>query len=210
MSYNYPLTLPATPNAVSSSFGLRRAVAVAQSPFTGSQQVHEYDYALWKAQITLPPMKRETAGLWQAFFTKLRGRRGTFLMGDPDSKVPMGSIAGSGAATLHDAVSIGAYEITIDTALTSGESTAFKAGDYIQLGSGNGSRLYLICENTATGTTGRVDVHIEPSIKFAHSANETVVHQNPVGVWRMDTNELGWEANHMSVYGLTFSCTESM
>ena len=53
---SYPLTLPTTTGIAKSSWGLQRAVGVSTSPFTGSQQLYEHDFALWKATITLPPM----------------------------------------------------------------------------------------------------------------------------------------------------------
>ena len=209
MAHSFPLLFPTTPAPKSSSFGLKRAVAVAESPFTGAQQTHEYDFALWTAQITLPPMKREDAGNFQAFFSKLRGRRGTFLMGDPDGKTAMGSINTTTTATLHASAAIGAHELTITTSLTTNETTAFKAGDYIQLGTENDSRLYLVCENTYTGSQGRVTIHVEPFLKNAHAQGETVTFTNPVGVWRLDDNNLQWDANHVSTYGFSFSCTEA-
>lgn len=130
-------------------------------------------------------------------------------MGDPDAKIALGSINTTSTASLYASASIGAHELTISTSLTSNETTAFKAGDYIQLGTDNNSRLYLVCENEYTGSQGRVKIHIEPFLKNAHSAGETVIFNNPVGTWRLDDNNLQWDANHASVYGFSFSCTEA-
>ena len=88
---SYPLTLPTTTGIAKSSWGLQRAVGVSTSPFTGSQQVYEHDFALWKATITLPPMNRATSADYQTFFMQLHGRKGTFLMGDPDANAKRGT-----------------------------------------------------------------------------------------------------------------------
>ena len=101
----YPLAHPTDVGFTKSKFSIARAVAVAESPFTGAQQVHEYDRATWKATVTLPPMKRDVAAKWLAFFMKLHGRKGTFLLGDPDCKTAQGNITGS--VTLGADIGIG-------------------------------------------------------------------------------------------------------
>lgn len=63
----YPLTFPTTVGVQKSEWGLERAVGVSESPFTGGQQVYEHTKALWKAVITLPPMKRDKSIDYQTF-----------------------------------------------------------------------------------------------------------------------------------------------
>lgn len=204
----YPLSLPATPAPVSSRFALRRAVALAESPFTGQQQTYEWPLALWTAEIKLPPMKRSTAAEWQAFFMKLHGRRGTFLLGDPDSKNPRGAISLSATPTLNSSVAIGDYDVSI--AGVGNSIVAFKAGDYIQIGSASTAKLYMITADATSNGSGVVSVSVEPTIKATASGGAAVTFISPKGVFRMNTNELGWDADHVSKYGITFSATEAL
>lgn len=203
---SYPLSHPTDVGFTSTRFAMSRAVAVAQSPFTGSQQIQEHDMALWIATVSLPPMKRATAAKWLAFFMKLHGRKGTFLLGDADCKTAQGAI--SGIVTLNAAVAIGDYDVALLTSLNS-TSNVFKAGDYIQIGTGAASKLHMIVEDASTNGSGVATVTVEPPIKTAASSGTTVTYSDAKGLFRMDANELGWDADYLSRFGVTFSCTEA-
>jgi hypothetical protein len=56
--------------------------------------------------------------------------------------------------------------------------------------------------------TGNGAVTIQPPLKSAITTSTTVTMTNAKGVFRMDSNDLTWSANEISVYGITFSCTE--
>ena len=199
--------MPTTPGFVSSQWKMKRAVAVSTSPFTGKSQVQEYDYALWQAVLTLPPMKRELSSQWQAFFMKLRGLFGTFLMGDPDGKSIRGSATGS--VTLYGAISTGSTQITVTTS-TINQTNAFRTGDYIQLGTSGNARLHMVTGDTTTDGNARAILDIEPAIKSDYADGATVIISDCKTVWRMDDNSLGWDADHVSKYGISFSCTEAL
>lgn len=203
----YPLTMPTAPSFVTSEFTLRRAVSVSESIFTGQQKVYEHSTALWTAVLTLPPMKRNQAALWHAFYMKLHGRKGTFLVGDPDGKNPQGSI--SGAVTVNGDHTKGDYTIDLTTAQAS-EVGQFKAGDYLQFGSGADAKLHMVVEDADSDSSSETTVTIEPALKADLSSGTSVTYTNAKGVFRMTTNELGWTANNMSVYGLSFNCVEAI
>ena len=202
----YPLNHPTTPAYRTSNWNLSPLIGVSESPFTGAQQVYEHDYALWTATLSLPPMLRAQAGDWTAFFMKLHGRRGTFLLSDPDAKSPRGSITGS--VTVSSPISVGDFTIALATSNNSATGI-FKAGDYIQLGSGASAKLYMIVDDADSNSSGVVVVNVEPKIKTAASAGATVVYSNPVGLFRMENNDLGWDADHVSRYGISFACIEA-
>ena len=207
MAHSYPLDLPSS-SFTQSNWKLKRAIAVSESPFTGAQQVHEYDYALWQAVMTLPPQKRSTAADWTAFFLKLHGRAGTFLMGDPDAKLPQGSI--TGGVSVRGDYSVGAHELELQTSVLSG-TDVFKVGDYIQIDEGGSSKLHMIVETTGlTDGNGVISVDVEPYLKVSIPSGTTVIYENPKGLFRMDNSALGWDADYVSRYGFTFSCTEAI
>ena len=181
-----------------------------RSAFSGKQQVYDFGLALWKAQITLPPMSRAQARQWQAFYVALRGRFGTFKMGDPDAKTPdgtaknvnLGIVQADGAKTSH----IETNDITIDNISGSTGDIFLFAGEWISIH----NRLYMVRENATRDSSGHVNIEFEPALKDDVVNNQTFLVANTLGLWRMDTNELGWDVDHVSKYGFTFSCTEAL
>lgn len=203
----YPLTLPTAPAFTTARWSLKRATAMSESPFTGQQQVFDYGFALWTATLTLPPMMREQAAEWEAFMMKLHGRKGTFLLGDPDAKTIQGGANTS--ATLNGAISVGDFTISINTN-NANMTNVFKAGDYIQIGTAGAAKLYMIVDNATSNSSGIASVNIEPAIKVAASDAAAVDYTAAQGVFRMDSADLGWDTNEVSRYGITFSCTEAL
>lgn len=204
---SYPLNLPNSPsNFVTSEWRIIRTVAYTESPFTYGQQVAKYQGSVWQTTVTLPPMNRADAGAWQSFFMQLNGRFGTFLLGDPDAKTIQG-----GATTVisvNGDHSVGAYDVVVDGADTS--TVIFKKGDYVQFGSGASSKLHMIVADITSDASGNATLQIEPPLKTALTDDDVVTYSNTKAVMRMDSNELGWNANNVSLYGISFSCTESL
>lgn len=204
----YPLTFPTTVGVQKSEWGLERAVGVSESPFTGGQQVYEHTKALWKAVITLPPMKRDKSIDYQTFFMQLHGRKGTFLMGDPDAKTPRGNATQTNL-TITSSAAIGAYDIAV-SGLTNSQSNALLKGDYVQLGTGSSAKLHMVMADVDASGSGTATIQLEPTLKVAISGSTSCIIRNTVGVWRMDLNELNWNSDSSSVYGFSFSCKEAI
>ena len=190
------ITMPSSPSFTASRWSMQRAVASARSPFTGHEQIYAYDMACWQATLTLPPMKRSEAGAWQAFFMKLQGRTNTFLLGDPDGKAAQGTAT---TCTISGTVAIGETSMTVTT------NGTLKAGDYIQFGTGSSSKLHIITDDKSSGSG---TLNFEPALKSTTSGTGTI--SNAKCVMRMDNNNLGWDADHVSKYGFSFSCTEAL
>ena len=204
---SYPLTLPTSPsNFVTSEWRIIRTVAYTESPFTYGQQVAKYQGSVWQTTVTLPPMNRADAGAWQSFFMQLNGRFGTFLLGDPDAKTIQGGA--NTVISVNGDHSVGAYDVVVDGANTS--TVIFKKGDYVQFGSGASSKLNMIVADITSDASGNATLQIEPSLKTALTDDDVITYSNTKAVMRMDANELGWNANNVSLYGISFSCTESL
>jgi len=202
---SYPLTLPTITGIKTQNFGLNRVVAVTESPFTNQEQVYEHDGAQWKATFTLPPMKKDSAAIWLAFLMSLRGRRGTFKIGDQDRKTIQGTATGTvlvrGAAQTGNAINLDGF--------TASRANVFLAGDYIQIN----SYLYMVSANVTADGSGQATVYVEPSLRTGIEAindNTTVIYSNTTTVMKLDNNELNWDTNQVSVYGISFSCSESL
>jgi hypothetical protein len=89
----YPLTIPVATVGMSSITMMGETISsLSQSPFTFAQQIFKHPGERWKASVQLAPMKRQDAETWTSFMLSLKGRSGTFLMGDPNSVQPQGSV----------------------------------------------------------------------------------------------------------------------
>lgn len=88
---NKLITIPTSPNFVTSQFNLLRAVGATSSPFSGKQRTQEFDLVAWEGTATLPPMSRETAVNWQSFLLECVGTKNHFHFIDPDAKTPQGT-----------------------------------------------------------------------------------------------------------------------
>ena len=202
---SYPLSIPTTPSNFSTSeWTIIRTVAVSQSPFTYKSQSADFGGAIWQTTVELPIMNREQSSLWTSFFMQLHGRAGTFLLGDPDARAIRGGLTSS--IQTNTTASVGAYDIVIDGANAS--TLIFKAGDYIQLGSGASSKLHMIVANVTSNSSGVATLPIEPPLKTAIGNDSQVIYENTKAVMRMDTNDLGWSANQSNNYKFSFTCSE--
>ena len=83
---SYPLTFPTVVGVQTQRFSIVRTVAVSTSPFTGQDQIVQHEGEYWTTQIKFPPMLKVNASVVLAFLLQLRGRRGTFSIGDQDRK----------------------------------------------------------------------------------------------------------------------------
>ena len=202
---SYPLTLPTATGVITQNFSLTRAVAVTTSPFTFQTQVHQHQGEFWRTVISLPPMLRANANIWLSFLLQLRGRRGTFKIGDQDAKtitgVATGTIRVNGASQTGNQVALDGF--------ANNTNNVFKAGDYIQIG----SYLYMVIEDVNSNGSGEANVKIEPALRSSiETINDdtTVIYSNTTTLMRLDTNELGWQTDNVNKYGISFSASEAL
>jgi hypothetical protein len=190
--------MPSTPAPKLSGFRLKRVTAVSTSPFTGRQQTYEHPFAMWETEITLPPMKRVKAGEWQAFFLMCHGQSGTFWLGDPDAKTARGGATGG---IVNGSGQTG-YTISVRSL---GANKGALPGDYLQIG----DRLYMVVLANLGSAGGTATFTIEPALKTSPADGTAVIFTNPRGLFRMQSSDLGWDADAASVYGFSFSAIEA-
>jgi hypothetical protein len=89
-------------------------------------------------------------------------------------------------------------------------STFFKAGDYIQLGSGSATNLYKVLTDTSTNDAGQATVDLWPNLRSSPDDNDLVVVANTKGKFRLKDNITQWNINEISSYGITFDCVEAI
>ena len=202
---SYPLTFPTVSGVTTQRFSLVRTVAVSTSPFTGQDQVVQHEGEYWTTQIQFPPMLKAKAAVVIAFLLQLRGRRGTFKIGDQDRKtiqgVATGTIRVNGASQTGNQVALDGF--------ANSTSNVFKAGDYITIG----SYLYMVTEDVTSNASGEADVKIEPALRQGIETiadDATVTYSNTTTVMRLDSNETGWDTDQVSKYGISLSATEAL
>ena len=201
----YPLTLPTTTGITTQNFSLTRIVSVTPSPFTSQEQVYQHEGEYWRGVFKLPPMLKDKAAIWLAFLLQLRGKRGTFKIGDQDRKTIQGATTGTvlvnGAAQTGNSIALDGLGATV--------TNAFLAGDYIQIN----SYLYMVTENATSNGAGEADVKIEPALRTGIEPindDTTVIYTNTTTIMRLESNLTEWDTDIASKYGISFACIESL
>ena len=194
MATSYPITLPATPKFVSSQFRLISHTTVHESSLDKTQQVLERSGARWAGSFSLPPMKRATAASWIAALISLRGRFGTFYIGDPDAASPRGTVSSS---TVNGASQTGH---TLNVTMTG----TLLAGDFFHFTST--ARYHMVVEDQSGSGT----LEIEPALRESPANAEVLVWTNPRVEMRLVADVTGWDADLLSIFGLSFAGIEAL
>ena len=205
MAITFPLTPPTFPGFTRFELIQRVAVSRVASPFTGQQQVSAHQGGWWELSATLPFMVREVAAPWIAFLHSLNGAEGTFLMGDPLGRSPLGNASGS--PQVKGASQTGKALIT-DT-WTANTDGVLLAGDYYQLGSGATTRLYTSLQNLNTDGSGDATIDGFPRLRESPADNEALVLSNPRGTFRLAQNTVEISSDSSRVYSIGFGAVEA-
>ena len=201
MAISYPLSLPNTTSYASARMTARSVVGVTKSPFTGAQQVQKHQGQWWEWEAHLAPMTRANAEAWIAFLFSLNGMQGTFLLGDPLGSSPQG--VGTGTPLVKGASQTGNSLIT--DGWTASQTGILKAGDYFQLGTSSSSKLYKILADANSDGSGDATFDIFPAINTAVADDSALVVSSAKGLFRLASNEMGFDLKQAQNYGIAFS-----
>lgn len=205
MAISYPLALPTSIGIANITLSANNAVAISQSPFTFKQQIVQHAGQRWTASISIPPVRRDLAEPWVSFLLALGGPVGTFLLGDPNAKVPQGVSAtflGTPIITNQSGNSI-----TV-TGASLNKTNWLVVGDYIQIGTGSSATLHKVLSDVNTNASGQAVLDIWPAIRGTRSGS--IVVRDTVGLFRLQSNNSSWSINDASVYGISFDCVEAI
>ncbi len=206
MAITYPLNLPTATGINNITLRQVNATVTTQSPFSFAQQTLVHPGKRWEADVVLPPMNNTDARIWLSWMTSLKGSEGTFLMGDPLHTSPTGS---AGGTPLVNGASQTGDELIIDGA-TAGQTGWLKAGDYIQLGSGSSTELYIVLADANSDGSGNVTLDIWPDLRTSPANNAAVTTSNCKGLFRMSSNTSEFRINDANFYGIQFSAIEAL
>lgn len=206
MSITYPLSFPSTLTIEEFEIRIRTSAAQNISPFSLSQQVYDFGGEIWEFSGSMPTMVRENAAIYSSFLMSLRGIVGTFLMPIPDSKNPLGSWGGTpvvdGGSQTGDTLAIRGLPLS--------QTGCAKAGDFIQIGTGNNTRLYRVVEDADSDGSGDMTVTIVPRLRESPADGETVVYQNAQGRFRLDERTAAYAASPSKLYNMKITCREAL
>ena len=194
MAISYPLNTPTTIGFESIELRAVNATITSQSPFSYKQQVISHTGQRWEASVSIPSVLRDLAEPWAAFLTALKGQTGTFLLGDPLSATPRGTVS---SCTLTGTAGDDSVAVTMTGSLL--------AGDYIQLGSGTTARLHkVLVDQSGSGT-----LEIWPALRSTYTS-ATVTTTNAKGVFRLNQNMSSWQISNANSYGIAFEAVEAI
>ena len=187
----------------------QNAVAYSESPYTYAQQVYSYGNERWLASVTIPGVNRGVAEPWVAFLLSLRGPVGTFTLGDPLGATPAGA-----AKDYSDTITTSATASAGDTSLSLTGATVsitdyLKAGDYIQVGSGDSRTLHKVLSDVTSGAAGELAiVNMFPALRADVASGTSVSLFNTKGIFRLRRAVSSWTIQNADVYGISFEAIE--
>ncbi len=190
---SFPLSLPTHTGAAKLRLTHRSVVSVSTSPFDGSQQAQAYDGQWFEFEMNLPPMEPPDALDWIVFLLKLNGMEGTFLAADP-SYIRRGTCLSAEADGDRSARS---KTLSLKSMVV---GSTLLPGDYIQLGTGATSRLHRILNLVTADSSGEAVLDIWPKTRDAVVDADAVVTINPVGVFRLVSNEMPVEVGEARIH----------
>lgn len=201
MTITFPLTPPAT-IAKGIRFSPLTVVADSTSPFTLEQEIFEHLGEMWRATVQLPPMERAEAEEWVAFALSLRGRVGTFLLGDPVGQSPRGTVSGN--LLVNGAGQQRSKTVAIKSG-TPGETIL--RGDYIELPN---NRMHKNLTDATIDGGGLATLDIFPRVRDVLSDGATILTANTAGIWRIDGDIPAWDIREAQIYGISFAAREAI
>ena len=208
MTITFPITIPTGREADIATLSIATIDVVGRSvsPFTRASQNYEHPGKLWQMVVELNPMSRAAAQPWIAFLTSLRGRYGTFVMGDPSAATPRGPAGGSPKVRTSSEAGL-----TLSTYAWTGSATGvLLAGDYIQVNDGTSPRLYknLVDVNTTSGGVATLDLW--PTLRICPNSGAAIMVNSCVTVWQLTDNGVQVAITGPGIHHISFSAEEAL
>lgn len=199
------LTLPSSPGFAGSEFGLTYNTKSFRSELSFNVQTIELPGAIWKASYTLPPMRHEQAGAWQAFLLSLRGQAGRFYGFDPDYAIkgargtPNGTPLVDGADQTGLSLAVSGFDVS---------TTVFKAGDQFAFETAAGRELKMVTDTVVSDASGNATIPFVPAIRNAPADGAALIVAAPSCIMMLNSPELSWSTDAYPFYSLSFSAVE--
>jgi hypothetical protein len=193
-------TIPAAPQTI--DFSIIDVVAASVSPFTGQQQIQDWQQGWLEASVSMPPMTHITAQQWIAFLMSLRGQANVFQMGDPLAVAPQGSASGTPVVTGSGQTG---YSLAT-SGWTANASGVLQPGDWLQIG----YRTYRNLQTVNADVSGNATLSIWPRLRESPNDGDSLILTNTKGLWRLKSNTRKWSETEARHYGIQFDIREAI
>lgn len=195
----FPLTPPATFCAMAVTLRSTNTAAQTAAPFSGFEQIQEWNGGRWEMEISFPPCSPEIGEEIVGFIESLRGRFGTFRYGPANKSRPRGAAnINAGNPTVFGAQQSG---LTLGLATTGlGNVKAYlRAGDFLELPYGNSYGLYRVIRD-ADLIGNRALLNIWPRLRGVPNHADPITVINPRGMFRLSTDDPRHEVDEEGIY----------
>lgn len=201
------IPMPSSPTPSQIDFEITDAVALVQSPYSLGTQMQVWPGAeSMTANISLPPMKTNTALAWTAWLRSLQGILNVFQFGDGNHTTPQGCVAGTPLVNgTSNSYNLPASYFLWTKGWTPSTANVLLPGDYIQVG----YRLYSVTQAASSDSSGNATLSIWPSIREQPTDGTTIVTSNTKGLWRLADNKRTWSEHATKMVGISFKCVEA-
>ena len=205
----YPITMPEG-NIARIELGTESAQQVSESPRSFARHVIDWGGERWRAQVTIQRGDYTQTAPWRAFLTKMRGSEGSFYLNPygEGGAAQLGKWNDTPGRTIRVKTGqvIDSHRITLTTSVRLDE--AFKAGDFIQLGSGSNARLHMILDDIAiTGNDTTINVWPKPraNLSMGSTTDRVVTVVNPHGVFYFRDPQASWVQDNLWNHEVSFT-----
>lgn len=208
MAITYPLVMP-TLGFKKFSWQPDSTVQVQRNEFTSGTKTYVWPGKIRRASVQLGAMTSiAQAREWQAFFLKLNGQEGTFLMQDPAlARVSdaLEALAGSYTAKVDGGGQNGNLLQTKDWPVSM--SDLLRKGDYI----GINVRLHMLLEDVDSDTNGDAELSIWPHADATMLDNTEIwVGSEAFGKFRLlEFPAFVYDDEKLMTDGVSFNCEEA-
>lgn len=169
-------------------------IGITESPFTFKQQIQDYDASRWELNITTVPLYGDDALNFRGFLQSLRGRLGMFYFPIPQNlsnhyRFNANEVMGEDHVKLSPLIGSPAHDFI--------RGTYFSAQN----------RLYMALEDYVNNST---DVNVTPKLRTSIQSGTTAFTQNPIGTFRLSSNDAGYGVDVTEGHSITIACEEAL
>lgn len=200
MALTFPVDPPNDTDYMQVDLRLQNAVAQNQDTFSFETQYHAFSGQKWMIDVQLVDLGPNESEKWKAWLTKLRGRRGTFRLPNPNRTSQQGAVSTNG--TVEDALSSNRGAIRT-SGWANSTTNLFREGDFFEVN----DELKIVVQDITSDSSGEAVLIHEPEFRTAPSQGDTVVTTDPKSLFRLRNETVQWSDNGPST-SISFEAEE--
>jgi len=210
MALTFPISIPDYSHLQTMRIRNINATASTVSPYTFARQTQEHagDAFVFYYKL-IPQLTKVQAGQWIAFLKALRGGANTFLLGDAFRRSPQGTASYAPGTPLVAGASQTGGELDVD-GLPANATGYLLRGDWIQLGSGSDSHIYMVVEDVDADGSGQATIAISPELRSSPADNAAVTVSNTECVVRLVEPNVEWSIDAGHLHDIEFEAVEDL